>query len=75
LAIASLCCGIASIVICFFGFIIGPVAIGLGLGARAEINRKPELSGEALATAGLWTGVAGTIIAITLAIIGTFAEP
>jgi hypothetical protein len=75
LAIASLCCGIASIVICFFGFIIGPVAIALGLGARSEINRKPQLSGEGLATAGLWTGIAGTVIAIILAIIGTVAEP
>jgi hypothetical protein len=75
MAIASLCCGIASIVICIFGFIIGPVAIGLGLGARAEINRKAELTGSGLATAGLYTGIAGTVISIILALIGTFAEP
>jgi hypothetical protein len=74
LAIAALCCGIASIVICFIGFIIGPVAIGLAIVARNEIARRAELVGSELATAGLYTGIAGTLISLILGFIGMMAQ-
>jgi hypothetical protein len=75
LAVASLACGIASIVICFFGFFIGPVAIGLGIGARNEIARSDgRLSGGDMAKAGLVTGAIGTVVSVILMIIGMVAE-
>jgi hypothetical protein len=75
MAIASMACGIASIVICFIGFILGPVAIGLGIGGRNEINSSGgKVTGIEMAIAGIITGSLGTFIAVVLMIIGTFAE-
>jgi len=75
LAMASLACGITSIVVCFFGFVIGPVAIGLGIGARNEIQRSVRpLAGRELANAGVVTGAIGTVVSVILMIIGLAAE-
>jgi hypothetical protein len=73
-AIAALVLGISSIVLCYVGFLVGPAAIVLGALARREIeDRAGFLGGGSLATAGLVTGIVGTVVwglVIALMIIG-----
>jgi len=60
-AIASLVCGIVSIL--FFGIIIGPVAIGLGVWAKRDIKKRPtEVGGGGLALGGIITGAVGLVL-------------
>ena len=63
-AIASLVCGIASIVcVGVLGLVLGPTAIGLGLGARRSIaGSNGWRTGYGLATAGIVCGIVGTIL-------------
>ncbi|MET0447502.1 MAG: DUF4190 domain-containing protein [Aeromicrobium sp.] len=63
-AIASLVLGILSIVFCYLGVLIGPVAIVLSVMAGREITAQPPgtAGGKGMATAGLVTGIIGTLV-------------
>ncbi len=66
-AIASLVLGILSIVIYFLGFILGPLAIGLWASARNDFKQMPPThKGQGMATAGLATGIIGTLIGLLM---------
>jgi len=69
-AIASMVIGICSIVIYFLGFILGPLAIGLWASARNDFKQiPPSHKGQGLATAGLVTGILGTLIGLFMVIV------
>jgi hypothetical protein len=63
-AVFSLVLGVISILFCYLGVLIGPAAIVLSVVARKDIESKPPgtMSGAGLATAGLVTGIIGTVI-------------
>lgn len=64
-AIASLVCSLVGLF--FFGIILGPIAIHLGLKAKKDIRERPnEVQGECMATSGIVIGS----IEIALFIIG-----
>jgi hypothetical protein len=82
-AIASLICGIIGLVLIFFtggscslaGFILGIVAIILGIKAKKEIKANPTaFTGAGFATGGTIMGVVALILGILgfLLIIGIF---
>jgi hypothetical protein len=63
MAIASLICGLLSF-LCF-GIVLGPVAFGLGLGARRTIAQSNGWrKGDGMAIAGIVLGIIGTILAV-----------
>jgi serine/threonine-protein kinase len=74
LAIASLICGVLSIVLFCFSGILGIPAIVLGVMARKRVAENPERYGGAgLAMAGIVCGLAGTVFMVSywlLAILG-----
>ena len=59
-------CGILSITCTgFLGIILGPTALGLGLGGRRAIDASNGWKkGNGMATAGIVTGVIGMILSI-----------
>lgn len=63
-AVLGLVFGIISILFCYVGLIIGPVAIVLSVMARNEIDEAPPgaVEGRGMAIAGLVTGILGTLI-------------
>ncbi len=55
--------GIISIVFCYLGVLIGPVAIVLSVLGKKDIKKSNGAeTGEGMATAGLVTGIIGTVI-------------
>lgn len=62
-AIASMVVGICSIVMYFLGIVLGPIALGLGISARADIKRL-GLGGNGMGLAGIILGAIGTGIGI-----------
>lgn len=76
LAIASIVCGILSLV--FFwvplvGFLLGIIAIIFGAVAIRQIGREPNLGGRGMAVAGLVCGIVGVAgWVILIAWIGIF---
>jgi hypothetical protein len=62
--VASLVLGIVSLFFCYLGVLIGPAAIVLSVLATKHINEQPPgaAGGKGLATAGLVTGIVGTLI-------------
>ncbi len=62
-AIWGLVLGIISMVFCYLGVLIGPAAIIVSVLARRDIDARPPgaLSGRGMATAGLVTGIIGTV--------------
>jgi hypothetical protein len=59
--------GIVSIVFCYLGVLIGPVAIVLSVQGKKDITRSNGTqTGEGMATAGLVTGIVGTVIWVAL---------
>ena len=55
--------GIVSIVFCYLGVLIGPAAIILAVLGKKDIQRSNGTqTGEGMATAGLVTGIVGTVI-------------
>jgi hypothetical protein len=60
-AITAFLNGIAGLVLVPFGCALA--AILFGLWGRRRVERKPELKGRGLATAGIWLGVLGLIVA------------
>jgi hypothetical protein len=64
----ALICGIISIFCC--GIILGPIAIVLALNAKKEIaGSRGAVTGEGMATAGMITGIIGTIGAILIIVL------
>jgi len=62
LAIASMVCGILSLVFFWvpvFGFLLGIIAIIFGAVAIRQIGREPNLGGRGMAIAGLVCGIVG----------------
>jgi hypothetical protein len=68
-AVAALVCGILSLVV--VGIILGIVAIGLGVAARKDMEKDPNLDGKGLAIAGQVTGAIGAVLAVVLLATGT----
>ena len=62
-AVWGLVLGIISIVFCYLGMLIGPAAIIVSVLARKDIDAQPPgaVSGRGMATAGLVTGIIGTV--------------
>lgn len=55
--------GIVSIVLCYLGIFVGPVAIVLAVMAKKDIKlSNGAQTGEGMATAGLVTGIIGTVV-------------
>jgi hypothetical protein len=62
-AMWSMIVGIISIVFCYLGVLIGPVAIVLAVLGKKDIKRSNGAqTGEGMATAGLITGIVGTVV-------------
>lgn len=75
LAIASMCCGIATLTIgwcCYLGVVTGPVALGLGIYQLIQIKNKPdEAGGKPFAIVGIATASAYfVLLAIIIVIYG-----
>jgi hypothetical protein len=62
-AVASMVVGIVSIVSCYLGVLVGPVAIVLAVMAKKDLKANPETqTGAGMATAGLITGIVGAVL-------------
>ena len=77
-AIASMVCGIVSLVICCLWFVSGPlaiVAIALGHVAISKAKKDPaRFGGKGMARAGLITGYIGLVCAIVMLLFGLWAQ-
>jgi hypothetical protein len=73
--VASLVIGILSIFPLFMlGVFLGPLAIGLSVNARRQINDPSAgVTGAGMATAGLITGIVGFLVGV-LFVIGLLAS-
>lgn len=72
MAIGSLICGIASLLLCCFWYvslILSIVAIVLGI-----ISRKKTENGKGMALAGIITGAIGAVIALVLGVFAIFVS-
>lgn len=71
-AIGSLVSGIISLAACIttlpIGVVAGPIAIVLAVRGRTQIKQDPTLTGSGMATAGMITGILGTILGVGLLI-------
>ena len=71
-AVASMVCGIIGLF--FFGIILGPIAICLGVSAKNDIRSNPDkVQGECQANAGVCCGSVATLlwaIGLVLALVG-----
>jgi hypothetical protein len=73
-ALWAMITGIASIVLCYVGVLIGPVAIFLAMQGKKEIKQSNGAqTGEGMATAGLITGIVGTVVWLGLDVLGVLA--
>jgi uncharacterized membrane protein YjgN (DUF898 family) len=73
-AVPALVLGILSVLAC--GLFTGIPAIVMGRRATREIRAdRARFSGEGMAQAGFWTGIAGTVLSVlaVLLIVGLFA--
>ena len=67
--------GIIAIVFCYLGVLIGPVAIVLSVLGKKDIKRSNGTqSGDGMATAGLITGIVGTVLWLALDTLLILAE-
>ena len=74
-AMWSMITGIVSIVFCYLGVLIGPVAIVLAVLAKKDIKQSNGMrTGGGMATAGLITGIVGTVIQAGLITLVTLSE-
>ena len=73
-AMGAMIVGIASIVVCYVGVLIGPVAIVLAVLGKKDIKKSNGAqTGEGMATAGLITGIIGTVVWLALDVLGILA--
>jgi hypothetical protein len=74
-AIGGMVVGIVSIMFCYVGVLIGPVAIILSVLGRKDIKRSNGAqTGQGMATAGLITGIVGTVVQAAMITLVTLAE-
>ncbi|MFJ1703059.1 DUF4190 domain-containing protein [Kitasatospora sp. NPDC088346] len=71
MATASLALGFIGIVICFYGAMLGPIGLGLGIAGlnraqRTGVGRTPAIGGIALSTLAILIGIAGLVFYDTL---------
>ncbi|BFV58876.1 hypothetical protein KCMC57_up39800 [Kitasatospora sp. CMC57] len=71
LAIASLALGFLSILICFYGALLGPVGLGLGIAGLSKskqtgVGRTQAIGGVLLSTLGILIGIAGLVFYSTV---------
>ena len=67
-AVTALLNGVAGLVLVPFGCSLA--AIMFGVWGRRRVERKPELKGRGFATAGIWLGALGLVVA-TVATVGS----
>jgi hypothetical protein len=67
-AVTALLNGVAGLVLVPFGCSLA--AILFGVWGRRRVERKPELKGRGLATAGIWLGALGLVVA-TVSTVGS----
>lgn len=73
-AMSSMIIGIVSILFCYLGALIGPVAIVLSVLGKNEIKRSHGTqTGGGMATAGLVTGIVGTLVWLGLDVLVVLA--
>lgn len=73
-ATAAMIVGIVSIVFCYLGVLIGPVAIVLAVQAKKDIKRSNGTrTGDGMATAGLITGIVGTVVWLAIDVLVAIA--
>ncbi|MCW2839672.1 MAG: hypothetical protein JWR55_1155 [Aeromicrobium sp.] len=78
-AVTGMVLGIVSIFFCYLGVLIGPAAIIVSVLASKDIKAQPPgaVPGKGMATAGLVTGIIGTLIwaaIIAVIVVATLAE-
>lgn len=66
MARASLALGFIGIVVCFYGAVLGPIGLGLGIAGlnRSQstgVGRNQAIGGIALSTLGILIGIAGLV--------------
>ncbi|MEV4611854.1 DUF4190 domain-containing protein [Kitasatospora sp. NPDC049258] len=71
MATASLALGFIGIVICFYGAMLGPIGLGLGIAGlnraqRSGVGRTQAIGGIALSTLAILIGIAGLVFYDTL---------
>ncbi|WP_051811624.1 DUF4190 domain-containing protein [Kitasatospora sp. MBT63] len=71
MATAAMALGFAGIVICFYGAMLGPIGLGLGIAGlnRAQktgVGRTQAIGGIALSTLAILIGIAGLVFYDTL---------
>jgi Sec-independent protein translocase protein TatA len=72
-AITSMVLGIIAVLTCYFGIILGVVAVIFGHLSLGKMKRDPKLGGRGMAIAGLATGYVGIAISIVFGVMLLFA--
>ncbi len=70
-AITSMVCGIIAVLSCYFGGILGTVAVVFGHISLRKIKKDPNLGGKGMAIAGLVTGYIGIAFTVCSVIVFT----
>lgn len=72
-AITSMVLGIIAVITCYFGIILGTLAVIFGHLSLGKIKRDPKLGGKGMAIAGLVTGYISIAITLVFGIMLLFA--
>lgn len=72
-AITSMVLGIIAVLTCYFGIILGTVAVIFGHISLGKMKRDPNIGGKGMAIAGLATGYVGIAASIVTGIFFLFA--
>lgn len=72
-AITSMVLGIIAVLTCYFGIILGTVAVIFGHISLAKMKKDPSIGGKGMAIAGLATGYVGIAVSIVAGIMLLFA--
>ncbi len=72
-AITSMVLGIIAVITCYFGIILGTVAVIFGHLSIGKMKREPSLGGKGMAIAGLATGYVAIAISVVSGIMLFFA--
>ncbi|WP_457028839.1 DUF4190 domain-containing protein [Kitasatospora sp. P5_F3] len=72
LAVAAMVLGFLSILICFYGALLGPVGLGLGIAGlnrarQTGTGRSQAIGGMVLSVLGILIGIAGVVFYSTVA--------
>ena len=67
-AITSMVLGIIAVLTCYFGIILGTVAVIFGHISLSKMKKDPKLGGKGMAIAGLATGYVGIAISLVFGI-------